>query len=151
MQNRRFTLRQKSIVVKMSPQLLWAGLRWAWLRLHSLGINLPLPAVIIAKRPTGTTPRIRLDSIFILYASLWPYMQTMHIILLLKKKNNTLCKLLEMMWNADPSPTRVAAKRDRICETEDEQRKRKMRVSKDANYWLTFVWTLLGMRIREYV
>lgn len=29
-----------------------------------------------------------------------------------------------------------------------EQRQRKTSVSKDVNYWLTFVWTLLGMRIR---
>lgn len=38
-------------------RLLGAGWRWGRLSLHSLGINLPLPAVITAKRPTGTTPQ----------------------------------------------------------------------------------------------
>lgn len=100
MQRRLFTLRQKSILVKIWLQFLGAGWRWAWLRLHSLGINLPLPAVITAKRPTGTTPRIRLNSVFILYALLWLYIQN---IIVLWKKKHTLYKLLEMMRNADPS------------------------------------------------
>lgn len=39
----------------------------------------------------------------------------------------------------------------RTSKTEDgeEQRLRKPSVSEDVNYWLTFLWTLLGMRIRE--
>lgn len=55
----------------------------------------------------------------------------------------------EIRWNSHPTP--MAMTRYSMCKTEDseEQRKRKTGVSEDVNYWLTFVWTLLGMRIRE--
>lgn len=53
---------------------------------------------------------------------------------------NTGSKLLEWRWNG----TEFARQRKG-----NEQRKKKTRVSEDANYWLTFLWTLLGMRIRE--
>lgn len=35
-----------------------------------------------------------------------------------------------------------------ICQTEDGEEQRQS-VSEDVNYWLTFEWTLLGLRIRE--
>lgn len=45
----------------------------------------------------------------------------------------------------------VALSRYSMCKPEDggEQRQRKTGVSEDVNYWLTFEWTLLGLRIRE--
>lgn len=54
-----------------------------------------------------------------------------------------------MTWNSHSMP--IATNRHSICKTEDgkEQRQRKTSVSEDVNYWLTFEWTLLGMRIRE--
>ncbi len=54
-----------------------------------------------------------------------------------------------MTWNSHSMP--IASNRYSICKTEDgeEQRQRKTSVSEEANYWLTFEWTLLGMRIRE--
>ncbi len=54
-----------------------------------------------------------------------------------------------MTWNSHSMP--IASNRYSICQTEDckEQRQRKTSVSEDVNYWLTFEWTLLGMRIRE--
>lgn len=55
----------------------------------------------------------------------------------------------EMTRNSHSMP--IASNRYSICKTEDgeEQRLRKTSVSEEANYWLTFEWTLLGMRIRE--
>lgn len=54
-----------------------------------------------------------------------------------------------MTWNSHSMP--IASNRYSVCKTEDgeEQRQRKTSVSEDVNYWLTFEWTLLGMRIRE--
>lgn len=54
-----------------------------------------------------------------------------------------------MTWNSHSMP--IASSRYTICKTEDggEQRQRNTSVSEDVNYWLTFEWTLLGMRIRE--
>lgn len=55
---------------------------------------------------------------------------------------------LEMTWNSHSMP--IASNRYSILKTDgEEQRQRKMSVSQDVNYWLTFVWTLLGMRISE--
>lgn len=102
MQHRMFTLSQKQVLGKNWPQVLRAGWRWAWLRLHSPGINLPLPAVITAKRPTGTTPRTRLNSVSLLYAL--PF--TANDFLSFQK--------IYTLKFAREDPTRVAVKRYRI-------------------------------------
>lgn len=76
----------------------------------------------------------------------WLYIIEMQMIFVL---NFVLLYFQKMTWNSHYMP--IALNGYSICKTEDreEQRQRKTSVSEDVNYWLTFLWTLLGMRIRE--
>lgn len=76
----------------------------------------------------------------------WLYIIEMQMIFAL---NFVLLYFQKMTWNSHSMPITLNGYSIFKTVGREEQRQMKTSVSEDVNYWLTFVWTLLGMRIRE--